>query len=65
MVNIWGRSLSNAEAYSRYINRWSLFAPSKNVMLSDFSGAAPPAPTIYEFQTFGRGVGRGIARGIA
>lgn len=64
MVNIWNRALTNAEAYSRYMNRWSLFAPSKSVMLSDFSGAAP-APTIYELQSFSRGVGRGIAGGIA
>lgn len=64
MVNVWNRALTNAEAYFRYINRWGLFAPSKSVMLSDFSGAAP-APTIYELQSFSRGVGRGIAGGIA
>ena len=64
LANVWGRGLSDAEAYSRYVNRWSLFTAPKGVMLSDFSGAAP-SPTIYEFQSFSRGVGRGIARGIA
>jgi hypothetical protein len=43
-------------------NPWQLFAPSS--MYFPVSAEAP-ASTIYEFQTFGRGVGRGIARGIA
>jgi len=57
------RPWSQAEVTSWTNNPWQIFAPSSYTQL--VTGAAPPAPTIYEFQTFGRGVGRGIARGIA
>jgi len=62
-VALWNRALSANEVARLYNNPWQVFAPSSLTYLS--LGAAPPASTIYEFQTFGRGVGRGIARGIA
>ena len=34
MVNIWRRALTDAEAYSRYINRWSMFAAPKGISVS-------------------------------
>lgn len=59
---LWSRRLSDNELSSWTNNPWQIFAPSSYTQL--VTGAAP-ATTIYEFQTFGRGVGRGIARGIA
>lgn len=34
MVNIWSRGLSDAEAYSRYMNRWGLFAAPRGVSVT-------------------------------
>jgi hypothetical protein len=62
-VYYWNRVLSAAEVLSIHANPWQIFTPPSLEYLP--LGAAPPASTIYEFQTFGRGVGRGIARGIA
>ena len=59
---VHNRSLSSAEIISLWQNPWQVFVPAATYLSL---GAAPPAPTIYEFQSFSRGVGRGIARGIA
>ena len=63
LTALWSRVLSDSEITSFSNNPWQIFAPSSLAYLS--SSAEPPAPTIYEFQSFSRGVGRGIARGIA
>lgn len=60
---LWSRVLSDNEIASFSANPWQIFAPSYSMLLA--SGAAPPASTIYEFNSLNRGVGRGIARGIA
>lgn len=62
VVFYWNRVLSSSEIVSLNNNPWQLFAPSSIYLPVS---AETPASTIYEFQTFGRGVGRGIARGIA
>jgi len=63
VVFYWNRVLNDNEIASVSNNPWQIFVPSSLTYLP--LGAAPPASTIYEFQTFGRGIGRGIARGIA
>ena len=63
LSTLWSRRLTDDELVAWTRNPWQIFAPSSSTYLS--LGAAPPAPTIYEFQSFSRGVGRGIARGIA
>lgn len=62
LVLVHNRSLSASEIVSLWQNPWQVFVPAATYLPT---GAAPPETTIYEFQTFGRGVGRGIARGIA
>ena len=59
---LWSRRLSDDELVSWSNNPWQIFSLFSFTQLT--TGAAP-VTAIYEFQTFGRGVGRGIARGIA
>jgi len=59
---VWARALTQKEIASVNENPYQLLSvPSKYLI---YPGETP-ATTIYEFQSFSRGVGRGIARGIA
>lgn len=57
------RAIRDSEWLSLIQNPWQIFLQTYSYVPA--SAVTPPVTTIYEFQSFSRGVGRGIARGIA